>query len=112
MQVQHRLISGTTAFPWRYLGEGGPGNYNYGIVKVNGFQDPMDLNATHLPTRVQFRYRLLHKDFPGKQIKVLMIKKNGTIKTLQLDGIIKITISQLIITLMVIIHRISTIWNH
>ena len=66
MQVQHRLISGTTAFPWRYLGEGGPGNYNYGIVKVNGFQDPMDLNATHLPTRVQLRYRLLHKDFPGK----------------------------------------------
>lgn len=81
-------------------------------MKVNGFQDPMDLNATHLPTRVQLRYRLLHKDFPGKQIKVLMIKKNGTIKTLQLDGIIKITISQLIITLMVIIHRISTIWNH
>ena len=24
MQVQHRLISGTTAFPWHYLGESGP----------------------------------------------------------------------------------------
>lgn len=112
MQVQHRLISSSTAFPWRYLAEGGPGNYNYGIVKVNGFQDPIDLNATHLPTSVQFRYRLLHKDFPGKADKSIDDKENGTIKTLQLDGIIKTTISQLIITLMVIIHRISAIWNH
>ena len=111
MQVQHRLISGTTAFPWRYLGEGGLGNYNYGIVKVNGFQDPMDLNATHLPTRVQLRYRLLHKDFPGKADKSINDKEKWYNKNLA-TGIIKITISQLIITLMVIIHRISTIWNH
>ena len=82
MQVQHRLISGTTAFPWRYLGEGGPGNYNYGIVKVNGFQDPMDLNATHLPTRVQFRYRLLHKDFPGKADKSINDKEKWYNKNL------------------------------
>lgn len=82
MQVQHRLISGTTAFPWRYLGEGGPGNYNYGIVKVNGFQDPMDLNATHLPTRVQLRYRLLHKDFPGKADKSIDDKEKWYNKNL------------------------------
>ena len=82
MQVQHRLISGTTAFPWRYLGEGGPGNYNYGIVKVNGFQDPMDLNATHLPTRVQLRYRLLHKDFPGKADKSIDDKEKWYDKNL------------------------------
>lgn len=82
MQVQYRLASGTTIFPWRYLGEGGPGSYNYGIVKVNGFQDPMDLNATHLPTQVQLRYRLLHKDFPGKADKSIDDKEKWYDKNL------------------------------
>ncbi|MEI3444624.1 MAG: hypothetical protein V8R04_10740 [Bacteroides thetaiotaomicron] len=51
-------------------------------MKVNGFQDPMDLNATHLPTRVQLRYRLLHKDFPGKADKSINDKEKWYNKNL------------------------------
>lgn len=83
MQVQYRpgYMSGVSD-PWYYLGEGGPGVYNYGIVKVNGFQDPLDLNATHLPTSVQLRYRLLHKSFPGKADKSLYDKEQWYDKNL------------------------------
>lgn len=69
MQIQYRRASGsgTTLGDWKYLGEDAPGDYSYGIVKVNGYQDPMDINATHLPAGpIQVRYRLLYKNFPGK----------------------------------------------
>lgn len=69
MQIQYRRAfgSGTVSGDWKYLGEDAPGEYSYGIVKVNGYQDPMDINATHLPAGpIQVRYRLLHKNFPGK----------------------------------------------
>ena len=69
MQIQYRRASGggTVFGDWKYLGEDAPGEYSYGIVKVNGYEDPMDINATHLPAGpIQVRYRLLHKNFPGK----------------------------------------------
>lgn len=58
MQVQYRSSSSDE---WLYYDEA-----DYGIVKVYGYQDPVDLNAARLPTSVQLRYRLLHDDFPGK----------------------------------------------
>jgi len=42
----------------------------------------MDLNATHLPTSVQLRYRLLHKDFPGKADKSIDDKEKWYDKNL------------------------------
>lgn len=56
---------------WYYWGEDRfPGDYNYGIVSINRFQEQLSLNAEHFPYgNIQIKYRLLHKNFPGKADK-------------------------------------------
>lgn len=65
MQVQYRRVSRTYQ-PWYNIGDEGPGDYDYGMIKLKDHRECIDLNAAHLPYGdIQVRYRLVHNDFPG-----------------------------------------------